>query len=72
MGGEVVASGAEVGDFAQLVDGAVPPVRGRNKCLKVDELVVPAAFAERAAHIVGLNKGGRVRVQLAPAGVVGG
>ena len=72
MGGEVVATGAEVRDFAQLVDGTVPVVSGRDKGFQVDELVGSAAFAVRAADVLGLHQGRRVRVQTSAAGVVRG
>ena len=72
MGGEVVAPGAEVRDFAEFINGPVPVVGGRNKGLQIDKLICSAAFAIGTADVFGLHQRGAVRVQASPAGVGGG
>ena len=72
MGGEVVATRAEVGDFAEFADRAVPAVRGRDEGLKVNELVRTATFAIRTGDIFGLRQSGGPDAPAVRAGVLGG
>lgn len=71
MGGEVIAAGAEVGDFTQPADGPVPPVRCRDEGLQEDEFVSAAMFAVGAAYVVAVRSGDAVGIQPAPAGMLG-
>ena len=72
MGGEIIAARAEVSDLAEFADRAVPPVRGRDEGLKVDELVRAATLAVRTGNIIGLRQGGRADSPVAQVGALNG